>query len=604
MAYCDVLVPGPWWNSLTYTTELNVSLGARVVVPLGRGERVGFVQRLGSDVHEGDGAFSIRSVKRIVDDAAFFPPPLWELFDWAGRVFLCGTGELLRIGIPSAFLSSSDATPVPRPLHRMKTKAQEEVFFYSCSFRERCEKFLVLLEKSKRFLVLFPEQGLAAAFWKQLPESQKKETILWPSGGGKKLLAAWIQARNNIPRGIIGGPGAVFAPLQHIDTLIVDEESSGAYRSYKKPFVNARTLAGKRARLESAVLVLSGRVPSSRIFLRGQPQSSERPARNNVRIVDLREAFASSVQGVGDSLPLTHTLLSETKRCLASGKTALWLLDRKGYAGEIACEDCGNAARCPKCGTAMVWEEKHDRLRCPACASLRSIPQVCPVCRGRLLIGKRPGLEALFPIAKSLESADQPTLLMEDFKTAGRGAGEALAGRLSSGGIVVGTRAALVVCDIVNVGFAGWIDVDAEVRSISYQAKFTVFSMVWESLWRGTSHAERVVLLQSRRPGAGWQKGVLQGWKTFWTHELKERKELGLPPYSYLLEIKTSSLQQKSDMISRMEERGLFPMDPGNPPLHFWVAVRSVSDVQEIIAPFFSIGCSRNGFPEVSVWID
>ena len=603
MPYCDVLVPGPWWNGLTYKTEMNVPIGARVVVPLGRGERIGFVQRLDSE-DRGRGAFAIRSIRRIIDEIPLFPPSLWELFDWGGRVFLCGTGELLRIGIPSVFLSSSDATPLPLPLPRMETKASEEVFLYLCDFKERCKKFIALVERSERFLVLFPEQGLAAEFWKLLPESQKKETVLWPSQGGKKLLAAWIRARNNVPRGIIGGPGAVFAPLQQIETIIVDEESSGAYRSYKKPFINARTLAGKRARLESASLVLSGRTPSSRIFLRGKPRSTERPARDNVRLVDLREAFASSVQGVGDSLPLTHTLLTETKRCLASGRTALWLLDRKGYAGEIACEDCGNAARCPKCGTAMVWEEKYDRLRCHACASLRPIPQVCPVCRGHLLIGKRPGLEALFPVAKSFESDDQPALFMEDFKTAGKGTVRSLVDRLSSGGIVVGTRAALVLCDIVDIGFAGWIDVDAEVRSIAYQAKFTVFSMVWESLWRGKNHSERVVLLQSRRPGAGWQKGVVQGWKTFWTHELKERKELGLPPYSYLLEIQAASLQQKSEMLSRMEERGLFPMDPGDPPLHFWVTARSVSVVQDIIAPFFSIGCSKNGFPEVSVWID
>lgn len=64
-----------------------------------------------------------------------------------------------------------------------------------------------------------------------------------------------------------------------------------------------------------------------------------------------------------------------------------------------------------------------------------------------------------------------------------------------------------------------------------------------------------------QKAGSGLAKGVVQGWKAFWNHELEERKELGLPPYSYLLEIKTSSLQQKSDMISRMEERGLFPMD-------------------------------------------
>ena len=604
MFYCDVLVPGPWWHGLTYSVESPAAIGARVVVPLGRGERIGFVRRMDEHPPEKETSFTLRAVKSVIDEISLFPPALWDLFEWGGGAFLCGAGELLRLGTPSSLLSSADPVLLPQPLDAREVPRKEERFFYSCDLKERWRIYLELLEHDGPFLVLFPEQSLAGAFWKYLPENLKETSILWPPQGGKKLLSAWIAARRNTPQGIIGGPGAVFAPLQRIETIIVDEESSGAYRSYKKPLINARTLAGKRARLENAMLMLSGRVPSSRIYLRGKPKSSERPPREKLRFVDLRDAFSATSQGVADGLPLTNTLFSETQLCLDSGKTALWLLDRKGYAGEIACEDCGNAARCPQCGTAMAWEEKYSRLRCPGCASIRPLPEVCPMCRGHLLIGKRPGLEALFPVAQSIAYGKQPAVFLEEYKSAGKAALRSLSERLSSGGIVVGTRAALALCDIVSTGFIGWIDVDADVRSIAYQAKFTVFSMVWESLWRGDDHAERVVLLQSRRPGTGWQKGIARGWGSFWSHELQERKELGLPPFSYLLEIKAPTLRHKAEMISRMEEHNLYPMDPGDPPLHFWVTVRSVSVLHEILAPFFSIGCSRDGFPEVTVWID
>jgi len=221
-----------------------------------------------------------------------------------------------------------------------------------------------------------------------------------------------------------------------------------------------------------------------------------------------------------------------------------------------------------------------------------------------LLVGKRPGLEALFPVAASMAGEGRHSFLVDDARSTGKRALGEMRERLVAGGIVVGTRRALSLCDQVRAGFIAWIDVDAELRSVAYQARFTVFSMVWESLWRGKDGEDRVVLLQSRRPGAGWQRALKLGWGAFWRQELNERKELGLPPFAYLIEVKAATMAQKASMIAGFQERGLFPMDPGAGSTAFWVASGSLSPPREVLAPYFSIKCSGRGFPEVSVWID
>ncbi|MFA7622055.1 MAG: hypothetical protein WCY56_09465 [Aminobacteriaceae bacterium] len=605
MLCCEVVVPGPWWNGLTYSTDSPVAPGLRVAVPLGRGERIGIVRETRDLNEDKEAQFTLRPIKGVLDEYPIFPGRLWELFEWGGRVFLCGTGELLRIASPSSILDSTEPVSLMPPMDDLQVAlTPEELFLYSCRQEERWLKYTDFLEGKRGFIVLFPEQELARKFWGDLPKAVRNETILWPSQGGKRLSAAWNTVRNEPLRGVVGGPGAVFAPLRYVDAIIVDEESSGAYRTYTKPLVNIRTLAGKRARLESASLLLSGRVPSSRVFLRGRLNSSERPKRESIRFAGIKEAFAASLRGIGDSMPLTSALFSETGLCLSSGRTVLWLLDRKGYAGEIACEDCGSAVRCRKCGASVVWEEKRGRTRCPSCGELRSMPEECPACRGRLLTGKRPGLEAVFPVARGLVNEGQPALLLDDLKATGKRRLREITDGLSRGGIVLGTRAALSLCDNLDIGFIAWLDADAEVRSVAYQAKFTVFSMVWESIWRGGSADGRVVLLQSRRPGSGWQRGVAQGWSAFWKQELSERRELELPPFSYLFEIKAHSAEQKAEILASLEGARMNPMDPGDPPLVIWLSATSVVPVREALAPFFSIARSRRGFPGICVWID
>ena len=604
--FCNVIVPGPWWNPLTYELHPPLLRGSRLKIPVGKGTRFGIVDSFFSALPE-KGTFSIRQAEPLSDKSPLLTENTVDLIKWTGNTFLCGSGEVLKVSVPSSILS------FPGPLDDFDSLAggnpqvsgqYEENFLYECETSSRWKKLAELLEKGDSFLALFPEQALAASFFELLPPQVQKSALLWPATGGKKLQDAWIAARKGSVLGIVGGPGAVFAPISRIRSIIVDEESSGAYRTYRHPFLNIRTVAARKALLEKAGLTLSGRLPSSRVYLRGKPRCTPPSSRENVKFVDLKNGFSSEFQGIAGSLPLSAALFSETARVLSGGKVALWLLDRKGYAGEVACEECGNPILCSSCGRVMAWEEQRRRLRCSSCGRVSPLPETCPSCRGVLLSGKRPGLEALLPVARATAPDEKPVLIWDGTKTPGKKAIRALKKELDGGGIILGTRSALTVCDMSDVGFAAWIDADSEVRNVAFQAKFTAFSMMWESLWRGTSEGRRTVLLQSRRPGSGWQKSMVLGWDYFWKEELRERKDLDLPPFSFLLEIKSPSLDLKESIMAQLEKIGLYPMDPGEPPLVFWVTAPSPARVRNVLAPFFSIGNSRTGFPEITVWID
>lgn len=603
MPFCDVLLPGPWWNSLTYETPVPAEPGARVIVPVGRGVRIGVVESA-RETPPDDRSFSLRSIREFPDEGALLPPDMLDLLLWGGRTFLCGAGVMLTVVLPPQFLA--DRAPLP-PFSQPVAPSQreyEETFLYDCDDEARWGQLRGILERRSSFIALFPEQALAKAFWKDLPASLKEKSILWPSTGGKKLRDAWLSVRQGTVAGVVGGPGAVFAPLPEGGTIVVDEESSRAHSAYKWPHVHSRTIAGRRARVGGAHLVLSGRLPSSRIALRDDVVSRDRPARNDIRFVDIRKGFASESLGISGSLSLSKALFDETRACMDAKRVSLWILDRKGYAGEVACEECGSAVLCSQCGSVMAWEEKKNRLRCSACGAVRPFPEVCPACRGPLLTGKRPGLEALYAIAQTLASDACPAVFWEDERPTGEKKRRELAGKMSSGGIVVGTRGTLAACDSVDVGFVAWVDADAEARNVAFQAKFTAFSMIWESLWRGRGAKDRVLLLQSRRPGSGWQRGVALGWPHFWRDELEERREFGLPPFSFLLGIRCPSLEAKRGIMARLEQTAIAPMDPDETALSFWATVPSMDRIRRALAPFFSIGNSGRGFPEITVWID
>jgi primosomal protein N' (replication factor Y) len=175
---------------------------------------------------------------------------------------------------------------------------------------------------------------------------------------------------------------------------------------------------------------------------------------------------------------------------------------------------------------------------------------------------------------------------------------------LSRPSLILGTRRILSLCDALDVGLVAWLDLDAEARKIEYNARFQTFSMVWESYWRGfrrcNDGGERIVLVQTRRPGSAWHASFWLGWDRFWKGELEERKNLDLPPYAMLVQVDLPKGENPEDLTNSLAEAAIFVTNAS--PL--WMTVKSTDRLSAALASRFEIRNSRRGFPVVTVWTE
>jgi primosomal protein N' (replication factor Y) len=488
----------------------------------------------------------------------------------------------------------------------------QELSIYHPRDDERFAYYLERLSAGVRALVIFSEAKVSAGFFARLPEPLKENALLWPSLGGKKLWDAWSRTASGKVRVVVGSQGAVFAPLS-FEEFIVDDESNPAYVFQHGPRISARSVAGRRALASGARFVLGGRMPSAKTYLRAHPKCELLPERKNLIFVDMRRSFKNEVRGVEGTLPVTNALVERTRATLQGGRHVLWIMDRKGQAGEVFCSDCGESFTCPRCGSIMRGEsggngETNGKmvLRCVRCGAREALPDQCPACRGALLLGTRPGLEALLPLALRYVKGHEVLLDRADKSRADFKAGFKTGFKAKAPSLVLGTRRILSLCDSLDVGLVAWLDLDAEARGIEYNARFQAFSMVWESYWRGMfkdKEGNRTVLAQTRRPGSGWQRALRLGWEYFWKEELRDRKSLELPPYELLVQVNFpgKGSASRSALMEVLERENIFVLDAGGP---LWVTAKSTNRLGTVLAPCFEIQHSRRGFPTITVWAE
>ena len=517
----DVIVPGPWWNEFTYNFNYNfnnnLKSGLRVRVPFGKhnGKRAGFI--CGENLNL-ENNFEIKEIIEFIDDEPVLKFGLWELAQWLGKTYLCGTGMALQTILPSQILDgerlplcsscrpckgrwrgSGGGVLTPEEfsqsanLNFNNNKIFREQKFFDPRDNTRFNFYLDMLRREHNNLILFPEAELAKKFFKNLPKDVKDLSILWPSVGGQKLWDAWREIYSGNFKNVIAPPGGVFAPF-NFDSIIVEDEASEGYLSRKTPIFSARSVAGKRALDLNAELILAGRMPSSKTFMRlnadlaklknltqdninsqgresilnlNKINCSLMPDKKNLIFVDINKSLKVEERGVEGKLPITFSMLERTRQELENGRHVLWLLDRKGGAAEVFCIKCGNAIKCEKCGSIMRSEHDGQILRCPRCNNKLEMLTKCPECGGEVLSGKRPGLEVLFNAAERL---------IKNYKII-----------LHDANKKFNLKAIRTLCSDLDIGLIAWLDLDAELRRSDYNARFRVFSMLWQSCWRGVN---------------------------------------------------------------------------------------------------------------------
>lgn len=592
MPTVHAVFPAPWWTPLSYSWETEPAEGLRVSAPLGRGNRIGVTVDAGGSYDES----KMKPLAAVIDERPPLPPELWKLIKWFGATWFIGTGFSMKTLLPSKFFSKESLPP--RPERGCGGTFTAECF-YNTDYKIRWERYRAALEEGAPALILFPEAVMARAFWESLPPSARDGGELWPETPAKRWKL-WKLALAGEVRFISGPPGAAFVPLVGLSTIVMDEENNGGWRSQNHPVFNARPLLGKRAELAGARFLLGGSMPSSKIFLGMNPKCEEKNNDGRLVFVDTKEAQASEFAALSGSLSISVPLLRETAAARARGKWAMWLLDRKGYAGELYCEECGWTARCPRCGSAMRWEERRGRLRCVSCGEHAPLPERCPNCGGLLMRGSRPGLEALFERACGALRGNYGNVLLFQNDEEKIPAAKELVKQYPHGALLIGTRKLLSLCGLLAPAVIGWMDADAEARSEGYDARARAYTMLWESMWRGGG--ERRAVVQSRRPGAGWQEGLRRGWGCFWTRELRERRELELPPFVPMIKItaQRAAAEEIADKLAAADVDFWQSDDDGA----LWVRTKRFAALGAILAHYFDISRSGKAFPSVLLYLD
>ena len=400
-----VLADNQVWDYLV-PSALEVVPGACVMVPFGKREIVGFVLSVSDQTD-----VSAERLKPIISIATDFiiKPELLELLPQICAKFKLRTIDVLKLFIPSAVRTGkpkkNGTRRIPLAMHqenqRVTLTAEQQhcvdtvvgeqgVFLLKgVTGSGKTEVYMNIIEKvlaaGKTALMLVPEIGLTPQVLANFRGRFGDIVAMLHSKlyGGEKF-DEWLRVSQGTARIVIGARSAVFAPLENLGVIIIDEEHDGSYQSDSNPRYLTHDIAIMRAKWHGCPVVLGSATPSIESFYRtqqGEYRLLELTKRVNhvpmpqIEIVDMAHEIRSGNGGI-----FGREVLATLIQTLQKGHSAMVFLNRRGYSQSVRCLQCGWTAKCENCDVAMVYHKDDEQLKCHYCAARLPFPQRCPQC--------------------------------------------------------------------------------------------------------------------------------------------------------------------------------------------------------------------------------
>ena len=248
------------------------------------------------------------------------------------------------------------------------------------------------LARGKTAIILVPEIALTLWIGRQcrawFGARFEGVAVLHSALSDVERAREWRRVRNGEARVVVGTRSAIFAPLENLGLVIVDEEQENSYKQEETPRYHGRDVAIVRAKLENALALLGSATPSLETYhnaVNGKYElltMASRVENRNlaaVEIVDLRTDF----QATQKANPISQTLHAGIEECLSFQTQALVLINRRGYSWSVLCRSCGASVQCVNCSISMTYHKSRNRLECHYCGSIQAVPKVCPKCESK-----------------------------------------------------------------------------------------------------------------------------------------------------------------------------------------------------------------------------
>lgn len=408
------------------------------------------------------------------------------------------------------------------------------------------------LEQGRGAIVLVPEISLTPQTVERF-RSRFGETIavLHSHLSDGERHDEWYRIYEGRARIVVGARSALFAPVERLGLIVVDEEHEPSYKQTEAPRYNARDVAVMRGSLESCAVLLGSASPALESFCNvrnGKYALAELAHRVDhrqmprMRVVDMRVEAEQS----GRTDVLSRDLLEAIRRRLDQAEQTMLFLNRRGFSTSVLCPACGYVAVCTHCAVKMTWHKGCDEIRCHICGRVQRTPAQCPACGAPTLkfsgIGTQ-RVEAivrkLFPKAR-IERMDADTTTHKHAYS--RILGDFKAGKID---ILIGTQMIAKGLHFPGVTLVGVICADLSLHMPDFRAAERTFQLLLQVAGRaGRGDVPGEVIVQTFAPfNPAIQAARRLDYQGFCDQELESRKELLYPPFAHLICITLESLR-------------------------------------------------------------
>lgn len=401
-----------------------------------------------------------------------------------------------------------------------------------------------VIKSGRTAILLVPEIALSAQTEKRLKRRFGDEmvAVMHSKLSMADRLEEWLRIRDGRARIVVGARTAVFAPLENIGLIVIDEEHESTYKSDHNPKFETVDVAFKRAMYYNSVLIMGSATPSIISFRRSEEglyellEMKERVGESRMpqtEIVDMREEARKGNLGL-----FSERLYTEVDACLKRGEQAILFLNRRGYSTNIICPECGYRMVCDDCSIAMTYHKSDNAASCHYCGRMQPVPDKCPECGSDVLKYSGSGTEKveekiseLFPnrtverfdldTAKNQKEIDRIIKNFQNGKT----------------DILVGTQILAKGLDFRKVGLVGIIMADTTLNIPDYRSGERAFQLITQVAGRAGRGLEKgKVIIQTYMPDDDSIKtAAANDYETFYESEIVHRKIMNYPPFSDLI---------------------------------------------------------------------
>jgi primosomal protein N' (replication factor Y) len=464
--------------------------------------------------------------------------PSWEgIEDWTdGPPSLLTEDQATAVGEITAALHSGKFQPFL--LHGVTGSGKTEVYLRSIQ---------EALSQGRQALLLVPEIALTAQLVSYFRYRVQHPLAVLHSGlSSGERYDEWRRVKKGSVKLVIGARSAIFAPLESLGIIVVDEEHDPSYKQEEKVRYHARDLALVRGKMENAVVVLGSATPSlesyynaleKKFHLLRLPSRIDGKPLPEIEILDMRREEVEGKERVVFSRALKDALGENAER----GEQTLLFLNRRGFSTFALCRDCGFTYKCPNCSVSLTYHFTDKTFRCHYCDYTLSGLDRCPQCgsHGLMLFGMgtqrlEEGIKKEFPHVQ-VGRMDRDT-------TSGKASHQRILGQVRRGevNLLIGTQMIAKGHDLPRVTLVGVLAADLSLNVPDFRASERTFQLMTQVAGRaGRGSLPGKVIIQTYNPGHySIRLAQTHDYLAFYQEETRFRKEMAYPPFVRLINLR------------------------------------------------------------------